>query len=131
MGADVGEEGVGVVAPEHWDEFEGGLGGGDGGGGEGLVVVVPGEGGVLGEEDGVVGWVLWGGDVDEAALGEGAGGQGEEGGEEEEEGEGEHCGGLGGGVEVWGGGVEDWGGGRGYIQPRPPCRPWTPPEREQ
>lgn len=96
--ADVGDEGVGVVAPEHGNEFEGGSGSDDGWGCGRAVAVVPGHGIFGTDEDGVVTGVDAGGDVDQATfrgggLGVGAAGGGD--GDREEEGEGMHCGGCG------------------------------------
>lgn len=96
--ADVGEEGVGVVAPEHGDEFEGGSAADDGRGGGAPVAVVPGHGILGANEDGIVPGVDARGDVDQAAFGGGGLGVGAAGGgdgDREEEGEGMHGGGGG------------------------------------
>lgn len=98
----VRHERVGVVAPQHRDEFEGGRSPDDSGGCEVAVAVVPCHGGLGPDEDAVVFREDGGRDVDQPALGIGgdsrcaADGEGEG-----EEGEGVH-GAAGGGVVVVG-----------------------------
>lgn len=77
-----------MVAPKHWHELEGCGGARDGGGREGLVAVVPGQRGGVGEEDRIIGWVGGRRDIDKAPFGRGCLGAGEGGGGEEEEEEG-------------------------------------------
>lgn len=100
--AHVRHERVGVVAPEHWYEFQGRGSPDDGGRREVAVAVVPGHGGLGADEDAVVFREDGGRDVDQPALGIGGDRRCTADGESEgEEGEGVHGAAGGGCAVVW------------------------------